>query len=112
MGLFFAWIWLRYNSQVMIVYEVTAVVQPQFVKAYEEYMTGRHIRDVLDTGYFAGAEFARAEGGRYRIRYIAETQAKLDEYLINEAARLRADFAVHFPGGVELSREIWEVLPI
>jgi len=29
-----------------------------------------------------------------------------------EAERLRADFLNHFPSGIELSREVWEVLQI
>jgi hypothetical protein len=52
----------------------------------------------------------RSEAGRYRIRYKAATAEDLKRYLDNEAARLRKDFAEHFPTGVELSREEWTVV--
>jgi hypothetical protein len=34
----------------------------------------------------------------------------LDEYLAKDAPRLREDFNSHFPEGVEVSRENWEIL--
>lgn len=94
----------------MITYEITASVRADLVDAYERYMCERHIDDLLRTGMFAGASFTRAAPGRYRIRYEAQDRAALDRYLTEHAPRTRADFAAHFPEGVELSREEWEVL--
>lgn len=96
----------------MVIYEITAVVEQSLVEAYEKYMRERHIPDLLKTGYFRGARFTRSSGNRYHVHYEAFTQSALDEYLKTEAERLRADFLVHFPGGVELSREIWEIVQI
>lgn len=94
----------------MVIYEITAVVRADLVEEYEKYMRGRHIPDLLETGYFRAAHFTHSEGNRYRIRYEAPDQNALDEYLKNNAARLRADFLEHFPKGVEVSRDVWEVL--
>ena len=94
----------------MITYEITAVVREDLIEAYERYMRERHIDDVLSSGAFAGAAFTRSGTGRYRIRYEAHDRASLDRYLAEDAPRTRADFARHFPEGVEVSREEWDLL--
>jgi hypothetical protein len=96
----------------MVIYEITVTVREELIEEYEKYMRGRHIPDLLATGYFRGADFTRAPENRYRIRYEARDHAALDEYLKTDAPRLREDFLAHFPSGVELSREIWEVLQV
>ena len=96
----------------MVIYEITAIVRADLVEAYEKYMCERHIPNLLETGYFQGARFIRADENRYRIQYEAPDNKALDEYLITDAARLRADFLAHFGEGVELSRENWEVLHV
>lgn len=92
----------------MSTYEITATVRPDLVESYEAYMLERHIPDLLATGCFESASLERASAGRYRIRYEAPDRPTLDAYLDEHAARLRADFAAHFPEGVEVAREIWE----
>jgi hypothetical protein len=94
----------------MISYEVTAVVEEKLVAAYERYMRETHIPEVLATGCFQGAIFERSSPGRYRTRYAARVQADLDRYLESHTAALRADFAIHFPEGVTLSRDVWRTL--
>lgn len=94
----------------MSIYEITAVVRPELVEAYEKYMRSRHIPDLLATGYFNRAYFTRSAENRYRIQYHALNRLALDDYLRTQAERLRADFLAHFPEGVELSREVWEIL--
>lgn len=94
----------------MIIYEITAAVRADLVEEYENYMRGRHIPDLLATGFFGGAAFARSSENRYRIRYEAFDRKALDDYLEKDAPRLRADFIRHFPGGIELAREVWENL--
>ena len=96
----------------MIIYEITAIVRGDLIKEYENYMRERHIPDLLATGYFRGAKFTRAGENRYRIQYHARNEESLREYLDKEAERLRADFNAHFGEGVELSREVWEVLQL
>lgn len=94
----------------MIIYEITAIVQPNLVEAYEKYMRERHIPDLLATKYFSVAYFTRTLENRYRIQYHARDEDILREYLTNEAERLRADFSAHFPEGVEVFREVWEIV--
>lgn len=93
----------------MVTYEVTAAVRSDLAATYERYMRG-HIAELLATGRFVRATFARARGHRYRIRYEANDQESVDRYIAEDAPRLRADFAEHFPDGIELSREIWETI--
>lgn len=96
----------------MIIYEITAVVNPALVEKYEQYMSEQHIPDLLETGHFTGAAFTCTTENRYRIRYEAFNKQALDQYLTRDADRLRADFLAHFPTGIELSREVWEVLQV
>jgi hypothetical protein len=91
----------------MIAYEVTSEVEQGLMPAYERYMRETHIPQVLATGCFHAAVFARSSPGRYRTSYVARTQADLDRYLATHTAALRADFAAHFPEGVSLAREVW-----
>jgi len=95
-----------------VIYEITAVVRAELASEYERYMRERHIPDLLKTGYFHGANFTRSSENRCRVGYEALNQTALDAYLKNDAERFRADFLAHFPEGVELSREVWQVLHI
>lgn len=96
----------------MIAYEVTAEVLPELRVRYELYMRERHIPDVLATGLFAGARFARGDDGRYRIRYEFADRPAYEKYVERHATRLREDFAAHFPTGVELRRDVWTTLQV
>ena len=88
-----------------------ADIEPHLADEYESYMTGQHIPDLLATGYFAAAFFAKNDDV-YRIGYHADSQAQLDAYFANDADRLRADLAGHFPDGIELSRNILEIVAL
>lgn len=94
----------------MLLYEVTATVPPEHVEAYERHMRERHVADVLATGAFERAVFTHIAPGRYRVCYEAASRIALDRYLKEHAPRLRADFASHFPKGIELAREIWTLV--
>jgi hypothetical protein len=91
----------------MVTYEVTTTVDSRLVEDYERYMRQVHIPDLLATGCFHGAALTRSATGRYRVRYEAPTEADLERYLTTHAARLRDDFASHFPVGVTAAREVW-----
>lgn len=93
----------------MVTYEVTALVRPDLIATYEAYMRS-HIVELLATGRFVRATFARTSEHRYRIRYEASDQQAVDRYIAEDAPRLRTDFAEHFPKGIEVSREIWETI--
>jgi hypothetical protein len=91
----------------MVTYETTTLVAPHLVEAYERYMGERHVADLLNTGCFQSAVLTRSAPGRYRVRYEARSDADLERYLATHAARLREEFAAHFPEGVSTSREVW-----
>ena len=92
----------------MVRYEVVADVAPELVDRYVEYMRSRHFPEILATGCFVRIALDRASSTRFRSRYEARTRADVDRYLAEHTARLRADFAAHFPTGVTLTREVWE----
>lgn len=96
----------------MIIYEITAIVRADLVEQYEKYMCQQHIPDLLETGFFSGAFFTRAEENHYRIQYYADDENALENYLKTQAERLRADFLAHFSEGIEVSRVNWKVLKI
>ncbi len=93
-----------------ISYEVTVSVSDELATKFERYMTERHIREVIDTGCFISATFARNEDGSFRSSYLASDHDSLERYLEEHAARLRADFAEHFPTGADATREEWVVI--
>jgi hypothetical protein len=93
-----------------ITYEITSIVEPGLVEAYERYMREHHIPDVLASGCFLEAVFSVAVAGRYRIRYDAATAEDLEHYLAMHAPRLRQAFLSHFPSGIGLSREAWSAI--
>lgn len=93
-----------------IFYEVTVTVESPNRVGFEDYMTRRHIPDVLATGCFARAIFVTDRAGIYRTIYVAAGQAALDRYLSDFAAGLRDDFAAHFPAGVLVERQVWHSL--
>lgn len=94
----------------MIIYEITTTVEPEKIENYEKYMREQHMPDLVTTGFFESAKMVRSSAGRYRICYELRDQKSLDEYFANDADRLRKDFLDHFPEGVEVSREVWEII--
>lgn len=93
-----------------VIYEITTTVEENSVETYEKYMREQHIPDLLATGFFTRAFFTRSAENAYRVQYHAPNRTSLDEYLKSEADRLRADFAAHFPKGISVEREVWEIV--
>ncbi len=94
----------------MVIYEVTAEVEPDLVAEYERYMRETHIPDVLASDCFGGASMMKSGDRRFRVAYWVKDEATLSRYLERHAPALRADFARRFPTGVELSRDVWHVI--
>lgn len=95
----------------MLIYEVTATVEAGIADEYERYMREQHIPDLIATGYFAAAFFAKA-GNMYRVGYHCDSHKDLDAYFTNHAGRLRADMASHFPTGIEFTRNEFEIIAL
>ena len=95
----------------MLIYEVTATVDSHLADKYEKYMADTHIPDLLATGHFAAAFFAK-NGSQYKMGYHAHSQKALDAYFANDAERLRAEIKDHFPTGIEFSRQVFEIIKL
>ncbi len=95
----------------MLIYEITVVIEPDLTAEFERFMTDRHIPDLLATGRFTAAFFARS-GREYRIGYHCNSKADLDYYLANDAEGFRADFASHFPDRVSVSRKVLDIVAL
>jgi hypothetical protein len=100
-------------------YEVIATVPRELAAAYEAYLRREHVPDLMGTGCFVEAEFARDAGGagnagaeavRFRSAYLASSPAALERYFEEHAPRLRAHALQRFPGGLSFEREKWQVL--
>jgi len=94
----------------MVTYEVRASVEASLADKYEQFMKGKHLRDVLDTGRFVSATLERGGAGKYRVLYRAQNRHDVDRYVSDSAPAVRQDFAEHFPTGVQLERDVWEEL--
>jgi hypothetical protein len=94
----------------MIIYEITTKVRLDLIEAFEKYMLDEHVADVLATGYFENAEMVCVTDGVYRMCYAVESRERLEKYFENDVKKLREDFNNRFPEGIEVSRQILEVL--
>ncbi len=102
-----------------VIYEVECQLDPDIVAEFDAWLPG-HIRDVLACAGFLGAsihstETPAGEPQRRRVQYRVESVAALDQYLENEATRLRTETAARFGGRVYCERRVYkpreEILP-
>lgn len=93
-------------------YNVRVTVDEERAERFIGYMLSKHIPDVLATGKFASAEFARSEGGSFLVSYLADSRPDLDDYLAKHTEILRETFSREFPFDVKAEREILEVLDV
>ena len=93
------------------IYEVTAIVAAHRTVEWESYMSVIHIPEVLATGCFAAAFFAKDEN-RYTIAYHVNTPEDLDRYVTEYAVPLRADVLDKFGNDVELSRRTLDIVKL
>lgn len=93
-----------------ISYEVSIDVRPDLEKAFESFMIDVHIPDVMATGAFTDARFMSLNPSRFRASYTCASRDILEKYLAEESPRLREDVAKHFPEGLTISREEWNIL--
>jgi hypothetical protein len=92
----------------MTIYEITATVDPGLTDSFEEFMSERHMPDLVKTGYFESAEMILTDEGQYKIEYRCQSRELLEEYLRIDAKKLRAIFVSEFPAGVSIERKIIE----
>jgi hypothetical protein len=95
-----------------LIYEVECQLDPDVVADYDAWLPG-HVRDVLACPGFHGAsiespETPPGERPRRRVRYRVEGAAALDNYLENDATRLRTETAQRFGGRVNCERRVFK----
>ncbi len=93
-----------------LIYEVECQLDPDIVADYDAWLPG-HIRDVLACAGFLSAtieapQTAAGEPQRRLIRYRIASAAALDQYLENNATRLRTETAERFGGRVHCVRRL------
>ena len=93
------------------IYEVTAIVAPARTAEWESYMSETHIPEVLATGCFAAAFFAKEEN-RYTIAYHVNTPEDLERYVEEHADGLRADVSNSFGNDIQLSRRTLDIVKL
>ncbi|MBV9215118.1 MAG: DUF4286 family protein [Acidobacteria bacterium] len=93
------------------IYEVTIVVDGGRTAEFESYMADTHINEVLATGCFAAAFFAR-DGSTYTVGYHVNTPEDLDRYLNKHAGSLRQDVIDRFGESVSASRRTLDIVKL
>jgi hypothetical protein len=75
----------------MLLYTVNIELEQSIRQDWLEWMTSKHIPDVMGTGLFLSWELCEDTENNltYRVIYKCESNEKLDEYLANYAPALR-----------------------
>lgn len=85
----------------MILYNVTIIIDESIEELWLDWMKNIHIQEVMDTGCFASNRMLKVldspnEGITYCIQYIADSIEKYNEYKLEFANALQADFPENF----------------
>jgi len=93
-----------------LIYEVECQLDPEIVADYDAWLPG-HVQGVLACAGFLGADIEAPETPpgarpRRRVRYRVESAAALDNYLENDATRLRTETAQRFGTRLQCERRV------
>ena len=91
------------------IYEVTVEYTGADAQGFETYMSDTHIPEVLATGCFAAAFFAK-EGSRYTVGYHVDTPDDMRHYLDDFAPKLRDDVTSRFGTTIAISRRTLDII--
>ena len=100
----------------MIIYNVTVNVDESIHADWLNWMQNKHINDVLKTGLFLKAKLVKVlveeemGGTTYAVQYFTDSRAKLEDYYLNHAPRLRQEGLVLFADKMLAFRTELEVL--
>lgn len=95
----------------MIIYEVNHDVSKEVESEYREWLSA-HIQQMLGFNGFAGVDWYTLAGDddepvvHWSIHYHVESMPDLDNYIINNAEKMRADGASRFGKHYSTSRRI------
>lgn len=93
------------------IYEVSIGFSGDDLAEFEGYMADKHIPDVLATGCFAAAFFAK-QGARYTVAYHVDTPEQMQRYADEFAPALRAEVLDKYGDRVALSRRLLDVIKL
>ena len=98
----------------MIIYNVTVNIDEDIEEEWLEWMTSKHIPDILATGCFKDSNVFKVlspepdEGVTYSIHYIAEDLEDYERYQIENAALLQSEHKDKFAGRFTAYRTVLE----
>jgi hypothetical protein len=98
----------------MFVFTVRVEVEKSHAEQWHDYMTSKHIMDVLDTGCFEKAELERVmsdneETSQFASRYYFKTMDMYNHYLKEFAPHLRTEHNELFGDKVKAERTVSEI---
>lgn len=99
----------------MILYNVTVNIDNSVQLEWLDWMKTTHIPEVMSTGCFTKNLVckinAESDGGTsYSIQYFCNSQADLDRYLNNHAAKLQQEHATKYQGKFAAFRTLLDVI--
>jgi hypothetical protein len=98
----------------MYIYSVTIRLQKQSEQEWLDFMQKKHMRDVLDTGYFEKANMRKivsepdADMIIYNIEYHTDHMEKYNDYARLAAPALQKDVSDRFAGKFTAERVVYE----
>lgn len=98
----------------MIIYNVTVKIESSIHDDWLQWMTQKHIQDVMDTGLFTDAQIRRLlidhEDGdtTYSIQYRLKSMDDLQQYQDQHAKRLQAEHTERYKGKYVAFRTLME----
>lgn len=100
----------------MILYNVTCNIQEQIEQKWLDWMTKKHIPDLLKTGKFSSARLVKVlveeemGGVTYAVQYKTDSRETLQKYYNEDAPNLRAEGLKLFGDAVLAFRTELEVI--
>lgn len=98
----------------MILYNITVNVDEDIHENWLEWMTTKHMPQVMNTGCFTGSEIYRLlspeaeEGVTYSIQYYANDIEEFEKYQIEHAAFLQSEQKEKYGGKFAAFRSVFE----
>jgi antibiotic biosynthesis monooxygenase (ABM) superfamily enzyme len=100
----------------MLVYNVTIKILRGKEEEWLQWMTSKHIPDVMSTGFFLSSQICRlldqpeGDDPTYVIQYRCESKEKLDHYLENFSPALREEHNQRYKDQFVAFRTVMEVI--
>lgn len=100
----------------MILYNVTIKIAREVETEWLQWMTSRHIPDVINTGQFTTSRISRLldqpeeDDSTYVIQYQCDNMESYNHYITNYATALREEFTQRYKDKFVAFRTLMEVV--